>query len=156
MIEAINSSSAVAFDTPRKLIVYGIKYGEPTILSVLLLLLFLWILIIFWVLRDSNSRTNSMGFQIFSLILVLFFTPILGLPLYLVLRPKHYLQDQIPWREAILSSFLECSNCKALNHPDHNVCVSCGESLKISCKECQKKYHYFYHYCPDCWAPNID
>ena len=47
----------------------------------------LWISIIIWVTRDSISRSNSILFQVLSICLNIFF-PILGIVLYLVIRPS--------------------------------------------------------------------
>ena len=47
----------------------------------------LWLSIIIWVTRDSIQRSNSLFFQTFS-ILVNIAVPILGVLLYLIIRPS--------------------------------------------------------------------
>lgn len=116
----------------------------------LALALFFWMLIVFRTIKDITARTDNTALQFLSAFAVILLTPLLGLPLYLVLRPKFYKHDRLGWREAIVLETIDCPNCSVTNSLEYNVCVACGEVLKISCRECQKKYIYFYHYCPDC------
>ena len=46
----------------------------------------LWLSIIIWVTRDAISRTNSLLFQVFAILLNIAF-PLLGILLYLIIRP---------------------------------------------------------------------
>lgn len=46
----------------------------------------LWITIIIWVTRDAISRSQSIIFQVFAILLNIIF-PILGILLYLIIRP---------------------------------------------------------------------
>lgn len=47
-----------------------------------------------WVVRDVTNRTKSLIFQIISILLVLFFTP-LGIFVYLLLRPQKTIFEQV-------------------------------------------------------------
>lgn len=47
----------------------------------------LWMAIIIWVTRDAISRTNSIILQVLAILLNVFF-PILGILLYLIIRPS--------------------------------------------------------------------
>ena len=120
------------------------------------LLIIFWILAIIWVAKDSGSRTHKLGFQMISIILVTLLTPILGIPIYLVLRPIAYKHDRLPWREAAVMNLIVCYNCGTLNPRDHEFCLACGEALKIKCKQCNKNYPHTYDYCQSCGAPNIE
>lgn len=51
---------------------------------------FLWILTIIRVSKDIYARTKSITLQIISILLVTLLTPIIGMPLYLVIRPIRY------------------------------------------------------------------
>jgi hypothetical protein len=53
-----------------------------------------WIFIILWVARDSGNRSDSILFQLISIILVVITTPLIGLPLYLLLRPSQTLFER--------------------------------------------------------------
>lgn len=47
-----------------------------------------------WVVRDVTNRTNSLTYQVISILLVLFLTP-LGIFIYLLVRPQKTLFEQV-------------------------------------------------------------
>jgi len=53
----------------------------------------LWLSIIIWVTRDSISRSNSLFFQTFAILLNIAI-PILGILLYLIIRPGQTLLER--------------------------------------------------------------
>ncbi len=53
-----------------------------------------WFCLVVWVVRDVTNRTKSLIFQIISILLVLFFTP-LGIFVYLLLRPQKTIFEQV-------------------------------------------------------------
>ncbi len=118
--------------------------------------IFLRVIAIIRVTRDIIHRTNSFSLQIVSILFVTFLTPLVGLPLYLLIRPMSYKHDRIPRREACASNLIACYNCNTLNPKEYDCCVVCGERLKVKCKECQNTYAHSYSYCNVCGAPNID
>lgn len=61
-------------------------------------IIFLWLLVIVWVIKDSNYRSHSTGFVIFSLLLVTLGTPLIGLPIYLAIRPLGYKYERAYWK----------------------------------------------------------
>ena len=63
-------------------------------LGILIYLAFLWIAVIVWVTKDITNRTNNLSFQIISISLVIFLTPIFGLVLYLIIRPSRSLVER--------------------------------------------------------------
>ena len=131
--------------------------GLWTIVNVILFVfIFLWIISIIWVAKDILARTQNSGLQTLSILLVTFLTPILGLPLYFVIRPVYYKKDLIPRRESCALNLIACAYCSTLNPKEYECCISCGEKLKISCKECGHQYPHAYAYCPICGAPNIE
>lgn len=65
-------------------------------------IVFLRILCIIWVIKDSSYRSHHTWFVIFSLILVTLGTPLIGLPLYLALRPLGYKYERA-YRKAIMT-----------------------------------------------------
>jgi len=123
---------------------------------VFIFLIFLRIVSIIWTAKDIISRTNNTGLQVLSILLVTFLTPFFGLPLYFIVRPVYFKRDLIPWREASALSLVNCSNCRTLNPKEYECCITCGEKLKIVCKQCNKEYPHMYAYCPICGAPNIE
>ena len=123
---------------------------------VCIVLIVLWIIWIIRVAKDILSRTNNSGLQMVSILLVTFLTPLLGLPLYFVIRPVYYKKDSLPWRESCALNLVTCFNCSTLNPKEYACCISCGEKLQVACKECSKSYPHVYAYCPYCGAPNIE
>lgn len=80
-------------------------------------LFFLWILVILWVAKDSAARYRSFWAQLFALMLVVVLTPLVWLPLYLVIRPLFYLKrdDQYYDRGDIMRAVDCCCCCEAKN-----------------------------------------
>lgn len=123
---------------------------------IMLLVILFWVLSIIRVAKDIMARTNRLPLQVLSVFLVTIFSPIIGLPIYRVIRPIGFARDRLPWREAAVMNLVVCYNCGTLNPKDHECCLACGESLKIKCKQCGKDYPHSYGYCHFCWAPNIE
>ena len=57
-------------------------------------IIFFRVLIIIWVLKDSNYRSSSSSFCLLSIILVTIWTPIIWLPIYLAIRPLGYKHER--------------------------------------------------------------
>ena len=108
------------------------------------ILVFFWIIAIIRTAKDISARTESSFFHIISVLLVTILTPIIGIPLYLAIRPIWYKRDKTSRRDSCLSNSSICQNCWTLNPKEYKNCIKCGE-----------EYPYSYHYCPSCWAPNI-
>lgn len=64
------------------------------IIGFLAYIAFLWIAVILWVTKDITNRTSNIYFQIVSICIVIFLTPIFGLLIYLLLRPTRTLIEQ--------------------------------------------------------------
>lgn len=64
----------------------------------LLWIMFIRVLIIIWVLKDSIYRSSNGFFPIFSLLLVTIATPIVWLPIYLAIRPIGYKHERAYWK----------------------------------------------------------
>lgn len=116
--------------------------------------IFIWIWSIIFVGKDSAARSESIAFQIVSILVVIFLTPVVGLPLYFLVRPVNYKYDAIPYREALLSNVVICDMCSMINSLDNKYCVWCGKKMHTECKECKHQYNEQWDYCPACWAPN--
>ena len=65
-------------------------------------MVFFWILTIIWVIKDSNYRSHNTSFVVFSLFLVTLGTPLIGLPIYLAIRPLWYKYERA-YRKAIMT-----------------------------------------------------
>ncbi len=123
---------------------------------VLLLVILFRVLSIIRVAKDIMMRTSKLSLQVLSVFLVTFLSPVLGLPIYRVIRPIGFMRDKLPWREAAVMNLVVCYNCGTLNPKEHECCLACGEALKIKCKQCGKDYPHSYGYCHFCGAPNIE
>jgi len=131
--------------------------GTSGIIKIIVIFfIFLWIVSIIRVAKDISHRTHNVFAQIMCILLVTLLSPLIGLPIYLILRPLHYHKDRIPRREAEALHLLNCYNCHTLNLKDNDYCSNCGEPLKLKCKKCWNKCCYSYSYCNECGSPNFD
>lgn len=64
----------------------------------LLWIMFIRVLVIIWVLKDSVYRSSNRFFPIFSLLLVTIVTPVIWLPIYLAIRPIGYKHERAYWK----------------------------------------------------------
>ncbi len=73
-----------------------LQWLNPDIIvrSVIIYFFIVWFCIVVWVVRDITNRTRSIFFQVMSIVMVLFLTP-LGIFLYLLLRPQKTLFEQV-------------------------------------------------------------
>ncbi len=122
--------------------------------AIIIFLLRLAVLI--WVIKDSNARSSSLGFQLLAIFLIIAFTPIFWLILYIAIRPQWWKRDKTPRRDNLFQKTQECENCWELNQIDNLYCTTCWESLHTTCRECQHKYSNSYSYCPNCGAPQLN
>ena len=67
---------------------------DVVVRTVIIYFFIVWFCIVVWVVRDITNRTRSIFFQVISIIIVLFLTP-LGIFLYLLLRPQKTLFEQV-------------------------------------------------------------
>jgi hypothetical protein len=72
------------FDLSFLTTTYGI---ENVALGIIAFFIFLWLISIIRVAKDISARTNSTLLQIVSILLVTLLTPIIGLPLYKIIKP---------------------------------------------------------------------
>jgi rRNA maturation endonuclease Nob1 len=94
--------------------------------------------------------------QVVCILLITLLSPIIGLPLYLIIRPIHYQNDKILRREALTLWVLQCYNCATLNKEEDNFCNGCGEPLKLQCPHCKKACAYHHKHCTHCGSPNFE
>ncbi len=111
--------------------------------------------LVVWTFRDIRSRTHDLFFQLLSVLLVLVFN-VLGLFLYLILRPKETLAERYERalaEEALLQDIEErlvCPACGMRVDPDSLLCPTCHTRLKKACPTCGRLLHLRWNICPYC------
>ncbi|MDD5197927.1 MAG: zinc ribbon domain-containing protein [Candidatus Gracilibacteria bacterium] len=123
----------------------------------------IWGAFIIWVIKDITNRTTNILVQAFSIFIILFFTPIFGLPIYLLIRPRTTIFEQYYEEEELeestetddLEEFYHCPACKHTVSRDFKFCPKCAFELTISCPSCKKKIHTDWALCPYCGEKKI-
>ena len=129
---------------------------NPIRLRSAIIIFFIWVCALIWAIKDANSRSRSFRFVLLAAVLVILFTPIFWILLYIAIRPQWRKWDKTPWRDTAFQQIQVCENCWNFNNINHSYCTNCWESLLNTCHECKKKYSKNYAYCPYCWAPCIE
>lgn len=133
-----------------------LEQNNPVFSRVVGIILFVWVVAILWTMKDIAARSNSVLVQVLCILLVGLWTPVVGLPLYLLFRPVRYKWDRLGWREALALQIIQCYACGTKNPLFHDYCVGCGSELTVKCKECKHHYQLHYEYCSSCGAPNTE
>lgn len=122
----------------------------------------LWLAIIIWVTKDVLQRSNSILFQAFSILLNIL-VPILGVLLYLIIRPGKTRMER--YYEELERNMLEgeslseqnaCDKCLTPSDKDYSYCPNCGEGLKTTCAKCKKSFPNVWSICPFCGKEHKD
>lgn len=126
-------------------------------LSVIIaLFLWRWIWAIIRVAKDVHARTDKTSLHVLAIVVVILTTPIVGLPLYRLIRPTHYKNHTQDRHKALCEQTIVCVWCDAYVPRDAEYCHHCGDQLVMSCRQCKKSLPRSYAYCSACGAPNID
>ena len=110
-----------------------------------------------WTFRDIRARSRDVLAQILATLLVIAL-PIVGLVVYLMLRPRETLADAYERsleQEALLQAIEEpeiCPGCGQRVRGDYLYCPSCHTRLKQACPECGRPLHMRWSLCPYCGA----
>lgn len=121
-------------------------------------LLIVWLASILWVYRDIRSRTTDSMSHVISVAIAVVF-PIVGLPIYLILRPADTLTsayDRQLEQEALLSELQTvsaCPNCRRPVQDEFQVCAFCATPVKHGCTRCGRQLRLSWRYCPYCATP---
>lgn len=118
-----------------------------------LFLFILWFSLIYWTYRDARKR----GALAIYWAVVVFFFNVLGLMIYLIVRPPEYVEDamerelEIKAKEALLGkSSLVCSACLKPIQDDFLICPYCFKKLKKECPSCKRALKMSWTVCPYC------
>ena len=121
-----------------------------------LAIFFVRLSILIWTIKDASARSSSFWFQLLSVFLIVGFTPVVWLLLYIAIRPQWWKWDKTSWRDTLYQTTQICDNCEEFNDIHNLYCTKCGESLHSTCHECQSKISNNYSYCPNCGAPRLE
>lgn len=119
------------------------------------LLLILWLAIIIWSYRDIRSRSRS-GWAAFFTVLLVALAPVVGLVVYLLLRPRQTLNetyDRALEQEALLQQIEErpvCPTCSRPTQANWFLCPTCHTHLRQPCPVCQSPLELHWDICPYC------
>ena len=115
----------------------------------------LWIAAIVWTYRDARARTDD-PFELGAAILMVAVFNIPGLVLYILMRPKETLEDQLDRRleaEAMFHEIQEhpmCPQCASTTQPDFVFCPTCRTQLRTPCARCSRPLAIDWVMCPFC------
>ena len=127
--------------------------GSNMLMNIFWGLLIGWTLwCVLWAFKDIATRTRNVAFQLLCGLIA--GIPIIGLPIYFLLRPTRQLDDK-DWRETTTFDYTLCPGCNTINNRNHNYCINCWNMLRTECKECKENFWLDFAYCPNCWGPNL-
>jgi RNA polymerase subunit RPABC4/transcription elongation factor Spt4 len=121
----------------------------------------LWVSMIIWTFRDVRSRSRDVFAILLATLMVVVFG-LLGLLLYLLLRPRETLAEiyeRSLEEEALLQDLEErvvCPGCRRKTEEEWQVCPDCHTILKKTCLNCGQLLHLRWNICPYCASPAID
>lgn len=122
------------------------------------LLVALWLALVIWAYRDMRARTRSAGAP-FLVALVVALLPVIGLVIYLLLRPRETLieaYDRALEQEALLQQIEERPQCPGCARPIRDqwlYCPHCHTNLRRACRVCRAPLELSWDLCPYCGAP---
>ena len=117
-----------------------------------------WIAMGIWAFNDIRTRSRDWLTIILACVLVLIF-PIIGLILYLMIRPKQTLADvydRALEEEALLREIeetLACTTCGIPVRGDWNYCPNCHTQLQYACHNCSSLVRHEWDICVNCGIP---
>ena len=115
----------------------------------------LYLAVVFWTVRDAQQRTENavLPYVAGGVVTVL---PLLGLFLYLIVRPRETLHEGYERQLAEESLLAEaerrsvCPSCKARVDDEFLLCPSCRTRLRRRCPSCAKLIKPEWTICPYC------
>lgn len=138
----------------------GLSNALGTVLQVLVatcgaFLLAFWLAMVIWTWRDIRARSRDIFAAVLAVVLVAIF-PVIGLLLYILLRPKETLAeayDRALEEEALLRSMEEqlvCPGCQRAVDKRWRFCAYCHTALKKDCAHCGELLELGWSLCPYC------
>ena len=120
-----------------------------------------WVAMGIWTFNDIRSRTRDwLAIGLASLLALIF--PILGLILYMMIRPRETLADVFDRaleEESLLREMeatLSCHSCGVPVQDLWNFCSSCHSQLRYACPSCGKAMRQEWSICVSCGTDQPD
>lgn len=119
------------------------------------LLVAFWVGLIVWTWRDIRTRSSDIFAAILASLLVALFN-VVGVLLYLLLRPKQTLAEQYDRaleEEALLREIEQAPSCQHCGRPvqaEWQFCPYCEGELKYPCHQCGELLDPAWKRCPHC------
>lgn len=117
-----------------------------------------WIAMGIWTFNDIRSRTRDwLAIGLASLLVLIF--PVVGLILYIMIRPKETLADvydRALEEEALLRELeetLTCYHCGVPVQDGWNYCFNCHSQLQYACATCSQPVRHEWDICVNCGTP---
>ncbi len=122
---------------------------------ILVYLFFLYLAMVFWTVRDAQNRTENMIMPYLAGLMVVVLN-LLGLFIYLIVRPRDTLSDAYERQLAEESLLAEaeqrvvCPTCHERVQEEFILCPTCRTRLKRVCPACGKLIRPEWSICPFC------
>ena len=120
-----------------------------------------WIAMGIWTFNDIRSRTRDwLAIGLASLMVLVF--PLVGLVLYMMIRPRETLADVFDRaleEESLLrelESTLSCYKCGIPVQDSWNFCSNCHGQLRYACSNCGKAIRHEWDICVNCGENQIE
>lgn len=121
----------------------------------------LWLSLVIWAFRDMRLRSRDPFAQILAA-LVVGLLPLVGLIIYLILRPPETLAEAYERaleEEALLQEIEErpaCPGCSRTVEPGWILCPYCHTRLRKRCMDCDSLLELQWNLCPFCGNQYVD
>jgi len=119
------------------------------------LLALVWLALVVWAYRDIRARSRSTVAAVLTILLVALL-PVVGLVVYLLLRPRETLAaayDRALEQEALLQQIEDkpvCPTCARPTQPNWFLCPACHTHLRQPCPVCRAPLELHWDICPYC------
>ena len=123
--------------------------------AVVAYLIVVWMAFVIWVVRDITNRSESLIIQTFSILLIVVFTPVFGLPIYLLIRPRSTIFERYYEEYGLAESdggemASECDRCGTEVSEEYRYCPRCRNELLTPCPRCRKPIPKDWEHCAYC------
>lgn len=121
----------------------------------------MWISVVIWTFRDMRGRSRDPFAQILSAVVVALL-PVVGLIVYLILRPPETLAEAYERaleEEALLQEIEArptCPGCSRVVNSDWLLCPNCHTRLHKACPHCEALMELHWNLCPYCGNRQVD